>query len=146
MPENIETHAAATQAPTAGASLSGNADVDGLDAAAQFARRASWGLALCLVILWPVPMYISGYVFSSSFFTFWVALGLTWAFVATIAVVLYPVSPKLSPKLLLVGCVAFTDVVCYCTAVRVQGRVGGHHSRAMVRRDKVSGRNRRWTP
>lgn len=35
-------------------------------------------------------MFFSRYVFSSPFFTFWVALGLGWAFAAALIIILYP--------------------------------------------------------
>ena len=38
-------------------------------------------LTVCLLLLWPIPMYGSKYVFSEKFFTGWVIVGIIWAFV-----------------------------------------------------------------
>ncbi|KAF2140876.1 uncharacterized protein K452DRAFT_272566 [Aplosporella prunicola CBS 121167] len=48
---------------------------------------------LCLVfcILWPIPMYGSGYVFSKSFFRGWIVVVFLWAFFASIAITCYPI-------------------------------------------------------
>lgn len=37
-----------------------------------------------------MPLYGSGYIFSKSFFTGWVAVGIIWIFASFIAVGLYP--------------------------------------------------------
>ena len=47
-------------------------------------------LTLCLLILWPMPMYGSGYVFSKKFFTGWVVVGILWLFCSAGAVGVYP--------------------------------------------------------
>lgn len=43
-----------------------------------------------LLVLWPMPLYGSGYIFSKKFFTGWVAVGITWIFCSFAAVGLYP--------------------------------------------------------
>ncbi|KAG6036939.1 hypothetical protein E4U41_005392 [Claviceps citrina] len=47
--------------------------------------------ALVFLVLWPMPLYGSGYIFSKPFFTGWVAVGIIWIFGSFIAVGLYPV-------------------------------------------------------
>ncbi|KAG5957011.1 hypothetical protein E4U58_006313 [Claviceps cyperi] len=47
-------------------------------------------MALSLLVLWPMPLYGSGYIFSKKFFTGWVAVGIAWIFCSFIAVGLYP--------------------------------------------------------
>jgi len=47
-------------------------------------------LTLALLILWPMPMYGTGYVFSQKFFTGWVVVGIMWLFFSIFAVGLYP--------------------------------------------------------
>ncbi|KAK9471257.1 urea active transporter [Dipodascopsis tothii] len=64
-------------------------------AALQRASRIAGGLtvfmALALIILWPMPMYGSGYIFSRKFFTGWVVVGIIWIFLALLIVGIYPV-------------------------------------------------------
>lgn len=51
--------------------------------AAKIARWLTVGLTLSLLVLWPMPMFGSGYVFSKGFFTGWVVVGILWLFVST---------------------------------------------------------------
>ncbi|KAJ4361273.1 hypothetical protein N0V95_002042 [Ascochyta clinopodiicola] len=50
-------------------------------------------LALCLafLILWPIPMYGSRYIFSKQFFTGWIVVVFLWAFFAAIAITCTPI-------------------------------------------------------
>lgn len=61
-----------------------------LDRAALYSRTLTVFLALALLILWPIPMYGSSYVFSKKFFTGWVVVGLVWLFCTAFGVVLFP--------------------------------------------------------
>lgn len=57
-------------------------------------KRGTWiclTLALCLIILWPMPMYGTGYIFSKKFFTGWVVVMIMWLFFTSFTVVLYPI-------------------------------------------------------
>lgn len=56
----------------------------------KIARTLCASLTLALLILWPMPMYGSGYVFSREFFTGWIVVGLLWLFMSTFCVGLYP--------------------------------------------------------
>jgi Na+/proline symporter len=56
----------------------------------RFAKICSITLSLILVVLWPLPMFFSKYVFSKPFFTGWVVVSIIWIFFSTIAVGLYP--------------------------------------------------------
>ena len=58
--------------------------------ASKIARTLTVCLVLCFLILWPMPMYGSGYVFSKKFFTGWVSVGILWLFCSSFAVGLYP--------------------------------------------------------
>ncbi|CAG8481008.1 1404_t:CDS:2 [Cetraspora pellucida] len=62
-----------------------------LKKAFKFALWSSIILTLILVVIWPLPMYFSKYVFSKPFFTFWVAISMIWAICATVAVSIFPV-------------------------------------------------------
>ncbi|KAG0349315.1 hypothetical protein BG005_011043 [Podila minutissima] len=59
--------------------------------AARFARWSSGILTVILIVLWPLPMFFSNYVFSRGFYTGWVVLSIVWAICSTIAVTIYPV-------------------------------------------------------
>ncbi|WYZ40921.1 hypothetical protein EsH8_IV_001262 [Colletotrichum jinshuiense] len=62
-----------------------------LDRAAKTARWLTVGVTLILLILWPMPLYGTGYVFGKSFFTGWVVVGITWLFASVIMVVFLPI-------------------------------------------------------
>lgn len=57
---------------------------------AKIARSLTIFLTLALLILWPMPMYGSGYIFSKKFFTGWVAVGILWLFCSAACVGIYP--------------------------------------------------------
>jgi urea-proton symporter len=57
---------------------------------AKIARTITVFMALALLIIWPMPMYGSGYIFSEKFFTGWVVVGILWLFCSIFAVGLYP--------------------------------------------------------
>lgn len=61
-----------------------------LKRAAKIARSLTVFLTLALLILWPMPMYGSGYIFSKKFFTGWVAVGILWLFCSSACVGIYP--------------------------------------------------------
>ncbi|CAG8464056.1 121_t:CDS:2 [Diversispora eburnea] len=62
-----------------------------LKKAFKFAVWSSVILTIILVILWPLPLYFSRYVFSKPFFTFWVAISMIWAICSACAVAIYPI-------------------------------------------------------
>lgn len=45
---------------------------------------------LAFLVLWPMPLYGTGYIFSKNFFTGWVVVGIIWIFCSTFAVVIFP--------------------------------------------------------
>jgi hypothetical protein len=61
-----------------------------LSRSAKIARTLTVVLTLCLLILWPMPMYGSGYIFSKPFFTGWVSVGILWLFCSSVCVGIYP--------------------------------------------------------
>ncbi|EFY89097.1 urea active transporter [Metarhizium acridum CQMa 102] len=61
-----------------------------LDRAFKIACIITISMALSFLILWPMPMYGTGYIFSKKFFTGWVVVGIIWIFCSFIAVGLYP--------------------------------------------------------
>jgi Na+/proline symporter len=58
--------------------------------AAKIARWMTVVMTLALLVLWPMPMYGSGYIFSKKFFTGWVVVGILWMFCSAFCVGLYP--------------------------------------------------------
>jgi membrane-associated HD superfamily phosphohydrolase len=55
------------------------------------ARIMAIGLTMCLVVIWPWPMYGSSYIFSKSFFTGWIILGIVWMLFSFCIVGIYPI-------------------------------------------------------
>lgn len=53
-------------------------------------RRIGIAVAIVLPVAWPVPLYVSGYVFTPQAFTAWVWLAVVWAVGATCTVVALP--------------------------------------------------------
>jgi len=47
-------------------------------------------MTLVLLILWPMPLYGTGYVFSKRFFTGWVSVGIFWLGCSAVCVGVYP--------------------------------------------------------
>lgn len=61
-----------------------------LNKAALYSRTLTVFMAFALLILWPIPMYGSSYVFSKKFFTGWVVVGILWLFCTLFGVVVFP--------------------------------------------------------
>ena len=61
-----------------------------LQRASLIAKSLTGFMTLALIILWPMPMYGSGYIFSKKFFTGWVSVGILWMFCSAFCVGLYP--------------------------------------------------------
>jgi hypothetical protein len=58
--------------------------------ASKIAKITTATLTLVLLVLWPMPLYGSGYIFSQSFFSGWVIVGIIWLMCSTMAVGVYP--------------------------------------------------------
>ncbi|KAK2740591.1 hypothetical protein FQN55_008800 [Onygenales sp. PD_40] len=61
-----------------------------LNKAAKIARALTVVMTICLLILWPMPMFGSGYVFSKKFFTGWISVGFIWLFGTAFGVIVFP--------------------------------------------------------
>ncbi|KAJ5712911.1 uncharacterized protein N7483_010092 [Penicillium malachiteum] len=61
-----------------------------LNKAALYSRTLTIFMALAMLILWPIPMYGSSYVFSKKFFTGWIVVGIIWLFCTLFGVVVFP--------------------------------------------------------
>lgn len=51
-----------------------------LNRAAWISRLITVFMTVSLLVLWPMPMYGSAYIFSKKFFTGWVTVGILWLF------------------------------------------------------------------
>ncbi|KAH8649908.1 Sodium:solute symporter family-domain-containing protein [Xylariales sp. PMI_506] len=58
--------------------------------ARNMALAAALFIAISLTILWPIPMYGSGYIFSKPFFTGWIAVTFIWGFFGAIVITCLP--------------------------------------------------------
>jgi urea-proton symporter len=87
IPGSAETAPVATAVPTP----EEEEETRKLNQAAFWARTLTVAMTLCLLILWPMPMYGSGYVFSKDFFTGWVVVGILWLFFTAFGVIIFPV-------------------------------------------------------
>jgi len=61
-----------------------------LQRASFIAKSMTVFMTIALLVLWPMPMYGTGYVFSRKFFTGWVVVGILWIFCSLGCVGLYP--------------------------------------------------------
>ncbi|KAJ9155241.1 Urea transporter [Pleurostoma richardsiae] len=61
-----------------------------LQRAGKISKTVTVIMALSFLVLWPMPMYGSGYIFSKQFFTGWVVVGIIWIFCSLGAVGLFP--------------------------------------------------------
>ncbi|GCE99765.1 urea active transporter [Zygosaccharomyces mellis] len=58
--------------------------------ASKIASYLSIFFVLSFIILWPMPMYGTGYIFSKRFFTGWIVVLIIWLFFTAISVILFP--------------------------------------------------------
>ncbi|KAL4907332.1 hypothetical protein BDW74DRAFT_176111 [Aspergillus multicolor] len=65
-------------------------EIKKLNKAAFISRCLTVGMVICFLLLWPIPMYGSKYVFSKKFFTGWVVVGIIWLFGTAFGVILFP--------------------------------------------------------
>jgi len=84
-PEHVSTNGAALQ-PT----VSQAEEQSQLNRAAKTARILCVTLFLCFIILWPMPLFGTGYIFGKRFFTGWIVVGIIWLFFSTSIVVFLP--------------------------------------------------------
>lgn len=61
-----------------------------LKKSAIIARSTTVAMTLALLVLWPMPLFGSRYVFSRPFFTGWVTVGILWLFCSTACVGIFP--------------------------------------------------------
>jgi len=66
-----------------------------LDKAYKVSVIAGGCMFVALLILWPIPMHGSHYVFSEKFYTFWVFIAMLWGFVAALIIIFMPIIESL---------------------------------------------------
>lgn len=59
--------------------------------AGKISKTMTVVMTLAFLVLWPMPMYGTGYIFSKPFFTGWVTVGIIWIFFSLGAVGIFPV-------------------------------------------------------
>jgi len=64
---------------------------ENLTRASKNAKAVTVILTISLLVLWPMPMYGTGYVFSKKFFTGWVVVGIIWLIGSLCCVGVFPV-------------------------------------------------------
>ncbi|KAK7206786.1 Sodium:solute symporter family-domain-containing protein [Myxozyma melibiosi] len=77
-------------AGTSDKELRAEAEALALQKASKIARILTVFMAISLLVLWPMPMYGSRYVFSKRFFTGWVVVGIIWIWLSVFLVGIYP--------------------------------------------------------
>lgn len=58
--------------------------------ASKIAKITTAVMTLILLVLWPMPLYGTGYIFTQSFFSGWVVVGIIWLLCSAMAVGVYP--------------------------------------------------------
>ena len=66
-------------------------DPEKLKRAVKTASIAGVVVTLIMIVIVPIPLFLSHYIFSKGFFTFWIILGMLWAWVATFITVVLPI-------------------------------------------------------
>ncbi|KAL9071401.1 MAG: hypothetical protein Q9161_004260 [Pseudevernia consocians] len=61
-----------------------------LKRASLIAKSLTGFMTIAILILWPMPLYGTGYIFSRKFFTGWVSVGILWLFCSSFCVGLFP--------------------------------------------------------
>lgn len=74
---------------SAHAPMTGEDSPEAMDKAYKIMLWVGWGLSITLVVIWPLLALPAG-VFSQGYFTFWVALSITWGLLATIVSTVLP--------------------------------------------------------
>ncbi|MGH9876074.1 MAG: sodium:solute symporter family transporter, partial [Nitrososphaerales archaeon] len=65
-------------------------DEDYLKRSSKFGYRVAITLTLVLVVAWPMPLYLSGYIFSETVYSIWVGIAVVWAGAAATVIILLP--------------------------------------------------------
>ena len=66
-------------------------DEETLKKAFKFSLKGGGILTLICVVLWPMPLYFSGYVFDLGFYTMWVMIAVVWVSAASFCIIGIPI-------------------------------------------------------
>ena len=66
-------------------------DEETLKKAYHLSLKGGGALTLITIILWPMPLYFSGYVFDIGFYGFWVSIAIVWVSVAAFTIICMPI-------------------------------------------------------
>jgi SSS family transporter len=62
-----------------------------LKKAFKFSLKGGGILTIVTIIIWPMPLYFSGYVFDIGFYGFWVSIAIVWVSVAAFTIICMPI-------------------------------------------------------
>ena len=66
-------------------------DEETLKKAFKFSLKGGGILTLICVVLWPMPLYFSGYVFDFGFYGLWVGIAIAWVSCAAAIIIFMPI-------------------------------------------------------
>ena len=66
-------------------------DEETLKKAYKFSLKGGGILTIICVVLWPLPLYFSGYVFDLGFYSMWVGIAIVWVSVAAFTIICMPI-------------------------------------------------------
>ena len=66
-------------------------DEETLKKAYKFSLKGGGLLTIICVVLWPLPLYFSGYVFDLGFYSMWVGIAIVWVSVAAFCIICMPI-------------------------------------------------------
>jgi Na+/proline symporter len=66
-------------------------DEETLKKAYKFSLKGGGILTIICVVLWPLPLYFSGYVFDLGFYSMWVGIAIVWVSIAAFTIICMPI-------------------------------------------------------
>ena len=66
-------------------------DEETLKKAYKFSLKGGGILTIICVVIWPLPLYFSGYVFDLGFYTMWVGIAIVWVSIASFCIICIPI-------------------------------------------------------
>ena len=66
-------------------------DEETLKKAYKFSLKGGGILTIICVVIWPLPLYFSGYVFDLGFYSMWVGIAIVWVSVASFCIICMPI-------------------------------------------------------
>ena len=66
-------------------------DEETLKKAYKFSLKGGGILTIICVVIWPLPLYFSGYVFDLGFYGMWVGIAVVWVSIAAFCIICIPI-------------------------------------------------------